>query len=61
MEIVAIGTDLWLAGEATMGEILFWTALVFSLSLGLLAAFPVNVLLVKFGVKEDMMNPKMMA
>lgn len=61
MEIVAIGTDLWLAGEATMGDILFWTALVFSLSLGLLAAYPVNVLLVRFGVKEGMMNPKMMS
>lgn len=61
MEIVAIGTDLWLAGEAQMDEVLFWTALVFSLSLGLLAAYPVNVLLVKFGVKEGMMNPKMMA
>lgn len=61
MEIVAIGTDLWLAGDAQMAEVLFWSALVFSLSLGLLAAYPVNVLLVKFGVKEGMMSPKMMA
>lgn len=61
MEIVVIGTDLWLAGDAQMDEVLFWTALVFSLSLGLLAAYPVNVLLVKSGVKEGMMNPKMMA
>lgn len=57
MEIVAIGTDLWLAGEAVMTDVLFWSALVFSLSLGLLAAYPVNVLLIHFGVKEGMMNP----
>lgn len=61
MEIVAISTDLWLAGEATMTDVLFWSALVFSLSLGLLAAFPVNVLLIRFGVKEGMMNPAKMA
>lgn len=61
MEIVAIGTDLWLAGEATMGDVLFWSALAFSLSMGLLAAYPVNVLLVRFGVKEGMMNPAQMA
>ncbi len=53
MEIGAIGTDLWLAGEPTMGEVLFWTSLVFSLSLGLLAAYPVNVLLVKFGGERE--------
>jgi hypothetical protein len=58
MEIVAIGTDLWLAREATMGEPLFWSSLAFSLSMGLIAAYPVNVLLVKFGVKEGMHNPK---
>ena len=58
MEIVAISIDLWLAAEATMGEVLFWTSLVFSLSLGLLAAYPINVLLVNFGVKEGMMSPK---
>lgn len=57
MEIVAISTDLWLAGEATMGDVLFWSALVFSLSMGLLAAYPVNVLLIERGVKEGMMNP----
>lgn len=57
MEVVAIGTDLWLAGEARMGDVLFWTSLVFSLTLGLLAAYPINVLLIKFGVKEGMMNP----
>ncbi|MDX1662022.1 MAG: DUF4396 domain-containing protein [Gemmatimonadota bacterium] len=58
MEVVAIGVDIWLAGEATMGEPLFWSALFFSLSMGLLAAYPVNVLLVRFGVKEGMMDPR---
>ncbi|WP_232688304.1 DUF4396 domain-containing protein [Halobacterium zhouii] len=57
MEVVAIGTDIWLAGEAAMSDVLFWTALVFSLTLGLVAAYPVNVLLIEFGVKEGMMNP----
>jgi hypothetical protein len=57
MEVVAIGTDVWLAGEATMGEPLFWSALLFSLSIGYLAAYPVNVLLVSHGVKEGMANP----
>jgi hypothetical protein len=61
MEIVAIGTDLWLAGEATMGDVLFWAALVFSLSIGLLAAYPVNVFLISRDVKEGMMNPADMA
>lgn len=61
MEAVAIGTDLWLAGEATMGDVLFWSALVFSLSMGLLAAYPVNVLLISRDVKEGMMNPADMA
>jgi hypothetical protein len=57
MEIVAISTDLWLAGEAGMGDVLFWTSLAFSLSLGLLAAYPVNIALIYAGVKEGMMNP----
>ncbi|QSG11121.1 hypothetical protein HSBGL_0687 [Halapricum desulfuricans] len=61
MEIVAIGTDVWLAGEAGMGEILFWTALVFSLTMGLIAAYPVNLLLIHVGVKEGMMNPVKMS
>lgn len=60
MEIVAIGADLWLAGEATMSDVLFWSALIVSLTLGLAAAYPVNVLLIKLGVKEGMMNPRMM-
>ncbi|MDT0617468.1 DUF4396 domain-containing protein [Salinisphaera sp. P385] len=59
MEIVAIGTDLWLAGDATMGEPLFWMSLFVSLSCGLLAAYPVNLLLIHYGVKEGMHSPKM--
>lgn len=57
MEITAIGTDVLLAGEATITEPLFWGALVVSLSVGFLAAFPVNTLLVEVGVKEGMKNP----
>lgn len=58
MEIAAIGTDVWLAGEATIGEPLFWSALVTSLTVGLAVAYPINVLLVHQGVKEGMENPK---
>lgn len=61
MEIVAIGTDIILAGEAGITEPLFWSALIFSLTMGLIAAYPVNVLLIKWGVKEGMMNPKNLA
>jgi hypothetical protein len=57
MEIVAISVDVWLAGDAGLGDVLFWTSLVFSLTLGLLAAYPVNLLLIHVGVKEGMMNP----
>lgn len=58
MEIVAISVDLWLAGKAGMGDPVFWSSLVFSLSAGLLAAYPVNVLLIRMGVKEGMHSPK---
>ena len=57
MEVVAIGVDLWLAGNATMSEPLFWSALVVSLSAGLAAAYPVNVALIALGVKEGMQSP----
>jgi hypothetical protein len=57
MEVFAIGTDLLLAAEAHMGQVLFWMALTFSLSVGFLVAWPVNVALVKYGVKEGMSNP----
>lgn len=57
MEVAAIGTDLLLAAGATIVEPLFWGALVFSLSVGFGAAFPVNAALVHLGVKEGMENP----
>lgn len=60
MEVVAIGTDIWLAAEAGIGDVLFWASLVFSLTLGLLAAYPVNIALIRLGVKEGMMNPAKM-
>jgi hypothetical protein len=58
MEFAAIGMDLWLAASATMGDVLFWTSLAFSLTVGLLAAYPVNVLLVYLGVKSGMADPR---
>ena len=57
MEIAAIGTDLLIASEAHIGDILFWGALVFSLSIGFIVAFPLNAGLVYLGVKEGMKNP----
>ncbi len=57
MEVVAVGVDQYLAAEATIGEPLFWSGLIFSLSLGLFAAYPVNVLLIRMGVKEGMGDP----
>lgn len=58
MEITAISLDLWLAADTTMADILFWGSLILSLTVGLLAAYPVNVLLVYFGVKEGMGDPR---
>lgn len=58
MEVVAIGTDLWLAGGARMGEPIFWSSLVVSLTMGLVAAYPVNVLLIALGVKAGMHSPR---
>jgi hypothetical protein len=57
MEIVAIGTDLLIASQAHISDLLFWGALIFSLSVGFIAAFPINATLVYFGVKEGMKNP----
>jgi len=57
MEVVAISVDVWLAGEAAITEPLFWSGLLFSLSIGFVAAYPVNVALVSRGVKEGMQNP----
>lgn len=60
MEIAAISTDLLLAGTAGIGSILFWMAMAFSLSVGFIAAYPINAGLISLGVKEGMMNPKEM-
>lgn len=57
MEIAAIGTDLLIASQAHITELLFWGALAFSLSVGFVFAFPINAILVRFGVKEGMKNP----
>lgn len=61
MEVVAISTDVLLAGSATMADALFWSSLVVSLTAGLVAAYPVNVLLIRVGVKEGMHDPRDMA
>lgn len=58
MEVAAIGTDVVVAGDATITEPLFWSALVFSLTVGLLVAYPVNVGLVSAGVKGGMQDPR---
>lgn len=58
MEITAISLDLWLAADATMNQALFWNSLLLSLTVGLFAAYPVNVLLVKLGVKGGMGDPR---
>lgn len=58
METVAISTDLYLGGEATMGDALFWSSLYVSLSLGLLAAWPANLLLIHKGLKGGMGDPR---
>lgn len=60
MEATAIGVDLWLGGGAGLGEPRFWSSLAISLSAGLFAAYPVNVALIHWGVKEGMMNPREM-
>jgi hypothetical protein len=61
MEVAAIGTDVYLAEGATMTEPLFWSALAFSLTVGLLVAYPVNVALVHRGVKDGMADPRQRA
>lgn len=58
MEVTAIAVGLWLAGPAGIGSALFWGALAVSLTVGLAAAYPVNVLLIYFGVKAGMHSPK---
>lgn len=61
MEAVAITVDILLAGAATIGQALFWASLGVSLTCGLLAAYPVNYLLIRWGVKEGMHDPREMA
>lgn len=58
MEATAIGIGLWLGGRAHMNEPLFWTALYVSLSAGLIAAYPVNVALIHWGIKSGMGSPR---
>jgi hypothetical protein len=60
MEIAAIGSDLLLAATAGIGSVLFWMAMAFSLSVGFVAAYPVNAGLITLGMKEGMMNPREM-
>jgi hypothetical protein len=62
MEMAAIGLDLYLIRGITDGlaDPLFWVALFVSLSFGFIVAYPVNLLLLKNGVKEGMMNPQML-
>jgi len=57
MEIAAIGTDLLIASQAHISDLLFWGALAFSLSVGFVFAYPVNAALVYFGVKEGIKTP----
>ena len=59
MELVAIGVALAITHGATIGEPLFWTGLIVSLTCGLVAAYPVNLALLHWGVKEGMMDPRM--
>lgn len=58
MEVVAIAVDLVLSGNSNIHHIKFWTSMIISLSLGLVAAYPVNVLLIHWGVKEGMHDPR---
>lgn len=60
MEIVAVSIDITLSEGSGLSEIRFWSALIVSLSLGLVAAYPVNLLLLKKGIKEGMMDPRKM-
>jgi hypothetical protein len=60
MEGVAISSDLILAEGAGLADPLFWGSLMLSLSLGLFAAYPVNVALIALGYKEGMHDPRHM-
>lgn len=58
MEMVAIAVDLTLAGDSGPTDVRFWTVLAISLSAGLAAAYPINVVLIHRGVKEGMHDPR---
>lgn len=58
MEAVAILVDLSLAGDAGLDTIQFWTSLIVSLSVGFIAAYPVNLALIHLGVKRGMHDPR---
>lgn len=60
MEIAAVGTDLFLVQgrPQSLIEPFFWVALFTSLSVGFIVAYPVNIYLIKNGVKSGMMNPQ---
>lgn len=58
MEAVAISTDFYLGGEAGMSDAQFWSSLYVSLSLGLFAAWPANILLIHLGIKGGMGDPR---
>ena len=57
MEVTAIGVGLWIAGDATLGEPLYWTSLLLSLTIGFFAAYPVNLVLIRWGIKSGMGHP----
>jgi hypothetical protein len=58
MEVTAISLDLWLAADASMNQALFWNSLLLSLTVGLIAAYPVNVILIRLGIKGGMGDPR---
>jgi len=58
MEISALALNNWLSSGTHLAHVLFWTSLVVSLSAGFIAAYPVNLLLIRFGVKQGMASPK---
>ncbi|WP_154019982.1 DUF4396 domain-containing protein, partial [Halococcus sediminicola] len=60
MAFAGVRTSGLRGGEALITDVLFWLALAFSLSIGFLVAWPVNVGLVNFGVKEGMSDPSQM-
>jgi hypothetical protein len=57
MEITAISVDLFISGGISILTPLFWIGLIISLSVGFVAAYPVNLILIKIGVKEGMSSP----